>query len=102
VFGSESGRLLAGYWLRVASKHGFAIDQVSVVPDHVHVLVRIAPTMSIEESALSLMNNAQYWMTRHYRGDLICAGIDELWQRSAYAGTCGKMTTALVKWFLKR
>ena len=33
---------------------GFAIDPISVVPDHVHLLVRIVPRMSIEECALLL------------------------------------------------
>ncbi|MGH9764349.1 MAG: transposase, partial [Blastocatellia bacterium] len=40
VFTSEAGAALARYWLRVAEKHGFAIDQMSFLPDHVHLLVR--------------------------------------------------------------
>jgi putative transposase len=59
VFSSTLGKSLSEYWLRVAAKHDFAIDQLSVVPDHVHLLVRILPSMSIEECALVLMNNGR-------------------------------------------
>jgi len=100
VFGSTLGRELVGYWLKVASKRGFALDEASVLPDHVHLLVRLPPKTSIEECALSLMNNSQHWMGKHHQGALMHAEIDRVWQPSAYAGTCGKVTTAMVKAFL--
>lgn len=103
IFGSNSGRALADYWLRVASKHRFAIDQVSTVPDHIHLIVRIVPSMNIEECALLLMNNAQYFIGKNYPQLLIQAKIDQLWQSSAYAGTCGKYTTGLIqRWLVER
>jgi putative transposase len=99
IFNSCLGRALTDYWLRVASKHGFAIDQVSVVPDHIHLIVRIVPTMSIEECALLLMNNGQHFVGKNYPQVLIEAGINQLWQPSAYAGTCGEYTSGLIqKW----
>ena len=99
IFSSELGQALTDYWLRVAVKYNFAIDQVSVVPDHVHLLVRIVPSMSIEECALLLMNNGQHFVGKYYPQFLIEAGINQLWQASAYAGTCGEYTTGLLqKW----
>jgi len=100
VFGSSIGRDLVEYWLRVANKRGFAIDEVSVVPDHIHFILRLNPKTSIQECALSLMNNGQDWMGKQNKSALIQAGIDSLWQPSAYAGTCGRVTTAMVKAFL--
>ncbi len=102
VFDSQLGRRLSEYWLRVAAARGFAIDQISVVPDHVHMIVRIIPSMSIEECALLLMNNGQYFVGKNHPEVLIEAGIDQLWEASAYAGTCGNFTTAFVKAWLKR
>jgi hypothetical protein len=57
--------------------------------------------MSIEECALFLMNNGQYFVSTRYPERLIAAKIDQLWQASAYAGTCGDFSTALLKSFLK-
>jgi len=99
VFTSTVGAALAGYWLRVAAKREFAIDQISIVPDHLHMIVRIVPKISIEEVALSLMNNGQYFMVKQYPGLLLASGMDQLWNASAYVGTCGDLTTGLImKW----
>ena len=99
VFGSIAGRALGEYWLKVAAKHGFAIDQVSIVPDHAHLRVRIVPKMSIEECALLLMNNGQYLIGKYYPQLLIESGLAQLWQPGAYAGTIGQYTSGLIqKW----
>ena len=100
IFDSASGEALSRYWLRVASRRGFAIDRVSIVPDHVHLLVRILAKMSIEECALSLLNNGQHFVSKQFPRLLVHAGVKGLWQASAYAGTCGRITTALMKKFL--
>jgi putative transposase len=90
IFDSSTGRALAGYWLRVAEKRGFAIDQMSILPDHAHL-----------SCVLSLMNNGQYFVAGRFPELLVKAGVDGLWQASAYAGTCGQFTTALMKVFLR-
>lgn len=101
VFDSTVGKALCDYWLRVALKHEFAIDQISVIPDHIHLIVRILPITSIEECALSLMNNSQHFVGKNYPHVLIEAGINQLWEPSAYAGTCGEYTTGLIQHWLK-
>jgi len=101
VFTSQIGRALTEYWLKVAAAREFAIDRVSVVPDHVHLIARILPKMSIEECALSLLNNGQHFMGKHYPQVLVQGGLDQLWEATAYAGTCGKFTTALIKSWLR-
>jgi len=99
VFTSATGEELSRYWLGLAAKREFAIDQMSIVPDHSHLIVRIVPKMSIESVALLLMNNGQYFIGEHYPELLIENGIDQLWNPSAYAGTCGEITTVLImKW----
>jgi putative transposase len=102
IFGSRIGEELGTYWLQVAKKRGFAIDRMSVLPDHVHLMVRTAAKMNIEACALSLMNNAQHWMAKRFPDVLVKEKVDQLWQWSAYAGTCGEVTTALMKWFLRK
>ncbi|MCI0388111.1 MAG: IS200/IS605 family transposase [Acidobacteria bacterium] len=100
VFDSALGESLIQYWRRVASARGFAIDRVTIVPDHAHLLVRIVPKMNIEECALALLNNGQHFVGERAPEAMIHAKIEQLWQASAYAATTGKVTTALVKAFL--
>ena len=38
--------------------------------------------------------------SHHY--EFVKAKVDPLWPSSAYAGTCGEVTTALMKWFLRK
>ena len=101
VFISSLGEALSEYWLKVAGKRGFAIDQIRVVPDHVHLVTRSAPKMSIEECALTLLNNAQHFVGQRSPKALIDVGLDQLWQPSAYAGTSGQTSTALIKKWLR-
>jgi putative transposase len=101
MFDSKVGHELVTYWIAVAARRGFVIDQATVLPDHVHLLVRITPKISIEQVALALMNNGQYFVAKHFPQTLVAAKIDQLWQPSAYAGTCGELTTALLKSFLR-
>lgn len=100
IFSSNMGEALAHYWLRVAAKHGFAIDQMTIVPDHVHLLVRITPKISIADCALAMLNNGQHFIGKNYPWALVEAGVEQLWQASAYAGTRGQYTTALIKGWL--
>ncbi|MEP7273001.1 MAG: IS200/IS605 family transposase [Acidobacteriota bacterium] len=102
VFDSTLGEALIRYWHQVASARGFAIDRVTIVPDHAHLLVRIPPKMRLEDCALSLLNNGQHFVGRQAPERLIRARIEQLWQPSAYAGTTGKVTTGLVKAFLSQ
>lgn len=102
VFDSVLGKALIIYWQKVAGLRNFAIDQATVVPDHVHALLRITPKVSIEEVTLCLMNNSQHFVSKNYPERLIQGKMTQLWQPSAYAGTCGELTTALLKAFLRR
>jgi putative transposase len=102
VFDSTLGEALVHYWLKVADTREFALDQATVLPDHVHLLVRTTPKMSIEECALLLMNNGQHFVGKYSAEHLIQSGINQLWQPSAYAGSCGALPTSLLKSFLSR
>lgn len=99
VFTSTAAQALSNYSLRLAVERNFALDQLSIVPDHMHLIVRIVPKISIEEVVLLLLNNGQHFIGMNYPELLIESGLTQLWSNSAYAGTCGQTTTALLmKW----
>jgi putative transposase len=100
VFGTQHAEALVRYWMKVAAIRGFAIDQVTVLPDHIHMLLRITPKISVEQATLWLLNNGQYFMWKNFARAIIEAKVDHLWQPSAYVGTCGDLPTALLKAFL--
>jgi putative transposase len=100
VFDSQLGEALVNDWLKVATMHDFAFDRASILPDHTHLIVRTTPKMSIEECALLLMNTGQQFVGEQWPARMVEAGINQLWQPSAYAGGCGDLPTALLKKFL--
>jgi putative transposase len=100
VFDETIAPNLFNYIVAVGNRHGFAVERMSVLPDHLHLIVEAAPNQSIEKVVLALANNTAYWMGKHYWGVLKQTDAWEVWRPSYYAGTVGEFTTAQVKRFL--
>ena len=100
IFDEVIGPKLFDYIIAVGKKHQFEVDRISLLPDHVHMIIEGVPSVSVEEYALAIMNNTQYWMTKNYGGVLKQTAAWDVWQPSYYAGTVGEFTTAQVGRFL--
>ena len=87
VFDDTIATRLFTYALAIGAKRGFAIDRISVLPDHIHFLFEALPSVSVADCASSLMNNTLQWMEKHYSGVLKETGAWDVWQPSFYAGT---------------
>ena len=101
VFDDSIAQRLFPYVVAVGAKRGFAVEKMSVLPDHIHLLIEALPTVSIVACALSILNNTFHWMETNYSGVLKQTGAWDVWQPSFYAGTVGDYTTAQVKRFLR-
>lgn len=47
------------YVTRIGEKHQFAVDRMSILPDHLHLLIEAIPNLSVEECVLAILNNTQ-------------------------------------------
>jgi putative transposase len=83
-----------------AENAGFYIERMSLLPDHIHLLVGTTPSHSIKECALSIMNHSWQFMADRYYGVLKNTGAYDLWESSCYLGTVGEATTAQIRSFL--
>lgn len=88
------------YCVSVGEKHGFAIDRIGLLPDHLHLIIEAKSDIAVEDCVGALMNNTQNWMEKRYYGVLKETNAWNVWQPSYYAGTVGEYTTAQVKKFL--
>jgi putative transposase len=86
--------------MAVGKKHGFEVDTMSVMPDHIHLLVEAIPSLSVAELAHAVIKNTRYWMEKNYWGVLKQTGAWDVWKPSFYAGTTGEYITAEVRSFL--
>ena len=59
VFGPAEGEAIAARWRQMQDELAMAVEKVSFVPDHVHLAVRIHPSVSPATTVVALMNTAQ-------------------------------------------
>jgi putative transposase len=100
VFDEFIAPKLFDYIIAIGKKRGFVVERMTVLPDHIHLLIEALPSLTIEGCALSLINNTRHWMEKKYWGVLKQANAWNVWRSSFYAGTVGEYTTAQVKQFL--
>ena len=70
---------------------------MSFVPDHVHVALRVHPARSPADTVVELMNAAQEVMEQ----ELASAGLNRLWQPSAYVGSYGDLASPQVRSYIE-
>ncbi|MBN1270328.1 MAG: IS200/IS605 family transposase [Kiritimatiellae bacterium] len=102
VFDSQSGPVVTKKWQNMQTEHGFRLLKVSFVPDHVHVGVRLHPSKSPGDVAVVLMNSAQDVMHEQFPEELIRAGVQRVWQNSAYIGSYGDITSGKIRGYVKK
>jgi len=100
VFDETIAPRLFQYVMAVGRKHGFVVDRISLLPDHIHLIIEAIPSVSANDCALALLNNTQQWMEKNFWGVLKETAAPDVWQPSFYAGTVGEYSTAQVKRFL--
>jgi REP element-mobilizing transposase RayT len=105
----------------ICQRHNYHLLQSKIYPDHLRCLLSLRPEQAISSVIQTIkansarLFNAQFesneplwgrgFLAQHFIGQqfpdaLIQANFKQLWQASAYAGTTGNVTTALVKAFL--
>jgi putative transposase len=100
VFDDAIASKLFQYVIAIGEKHGFAVDRMSVLPNHVHLLVEAVPSLSAASLANAVISNTQYWMEKNFWGVLKQTRAWDVWKPSYYVGTTGEFTTAEVRSFL--
>ena len=100
VFDDAIASKLFDYVIAIGKKHRFAVDRVSVLPNHVHLLVEAVPSLSAASLAEAVMRNTRYWMEKNFWGVLKQTKAWDVWKPSYYVGTTGEYTTAEVRSFL--
>lgn len=96
VFGSHQGRRIAAQWRSLQNDRRIALLKVSFVPDHVHIALRLHPSVAPANVAAQLMNSAQEISQR----DLISAGLERLWQPSGYIGSYGNLASPQIRKYI--
>jgi REP element-mobilizing transposase RayT len=101
TFGPEEARAVTACWRALEPEERFAVLKVSFVPDHVHVAVRTHPGVAPARLVVALLNAAQELLWERFAAAVIRAGLERLWQPSAYVGSFGDLATAKIQQYLR-
>jgi REP element-mobilizing transposase RayT len=101
VFGRDEARAVAGSWRELQAEVRFVLTKVSFVPDHAHVAVCLHPSVSPGGLAVSLMNRAQKVIFDNWPNAVITAGVERLWQPSAYVGSFGDLASPQIQSYIQ-
>jgi putative transposase len=102
VFGQASGEAVAERWRQVQEDWQIAIEKVSFVPDHVHLAVRAHPSAAPGKIVVALQNASRELMWRDFSESVIQAGVERLWQPSAYVGSYGDLESAKIAAYVRK
>jgi putative transposase len=102
VFGPRAAEAVAESWRQLQTRLKIALVKVSFVPDHVHLALKMHPSMAPAEVVTTLMNSAQELVWRDFDHLAIQAGAERLWQPSAYFGSYGDLESAKIAAYVQR
>jgi REP element-mobilizing transposase RayT len=102
VFGQASGEAVSDRWQQLQTNLRLRFEKVSFVPDHVHLAVTLHPAVDPASVVAALMNAGQEVRWRQVDRDVIQAGVERLWQPSAYVGSFGDLTSNAISAYVAR
>lgn len=102
VFVPSAAEGVTESWRSLQPGIRYFLEKVSFVPDHVHLAVRVHPTVVPANLVVALMNASQEVMWSRFGQYVITAGVDRLWQPSAYIGSFGDLKSNMVSRYVKR
>jgi REP element-mobilizing transposase RayT len=101
VFGRSAGEAVADHWRRSLSEARATLIKAWFLPDHVHAAIQVHPSVAPAELIARMMNEAQELMFRQFSDSVIHAGVERLWQSSAYVGSYGDLASPQVSKYIR-
>lgn len=84
----------------VASEHGWQIEAVEVMPDHVHVFVLVGP----RDSAATVARAFKGRTSRLLRAEFghLRSRLPTMWSKSYFVSSVGRVSAATVKRYIEQ
>jgi putative transposase len=102
VFDQYIAPKLFNAMVATSETEGFYIERASLLYDHIHMLIKLTPSLSVRACIQEMMAGTWRFMMDRYTGVLKNTGAYNLWTESFYVNSVGHATTAQIKSFLSR
>ena len=80
------------------SEYGYNIREIETMPDHVHLLIEIPPSKSID----AIVGKIKGWTSKCLREENphLKSRLPSLWTRSKFVSSCGGVTLQIIKEYI--
>lgn len=85
--------------LEIAEERGYVIETMEIMPDHVHLFIRIPPTISIFDAVNKLKGKSSRLIREEF--PWMKKRIPTLWTRSYYVESVGHISEDVVKKYIE-
>ncbi len=85
-------------FLKIAQDHGFAILEMEVMPDHVHLLIDCNPRYGIMQCVTVLKWGSAHVLNAEY--PQLKKKLPSIWTRSCFVATVGSVSLETVKQYI--
>lgn len=83
----------------VADEHGWSVKEIEVMPDHIHVFIKIHPTDNIAYVVNQLKGKTSRVLREEFPE--LKKRIPSLWTRSYYAESVGRISEETIKKYIE-
>lgn len=81
--------------------NGWWVEELKIMPDHVHMIIQIHPRESVSEVVQRLKGGTSRLLRKEYENMEEFVWGDEFWADGYFAETIGVATIRLVKQYIK-
>ena len=85
--------------LSLQEQYNFIVIEMEVMPDHVHLLLDIDPTVGVNKIVSKIKGFTAHYLTREFPE--LKRKLPTLWTRSKFIATVGSVSLELVKQYIQ-
>ena len=86
--------------LTKAEQNGWQIEEMEIMPEHVHIFIKSTPTDSIAYIVAQLKGYSSHKLRERYPD--LWRRLPNLWTRSYYAESCGSLSEENIKKYIEK
>lgn len=87
-----------GYHLFKSTENGWVIENMEIMPDHIHIFIKATPSDSISHIVSQLKGYTSFILRSEF--ETIRKRLPSLWTRSFYVETIGHISESVIKKYI--
>jgi len=86
---------------KIAAGYGMKVEELAVMPDHVHIVVQVPPLMSLSKAANLLKGRSSYEFFRKHENLRQRYPKGNMWSRGKFYRTVGDVDLEKTRWYVR-